>query len=91
MKTGYQPNNKLDTSNPPSGKEDSHKKERELLNKTVELHNQFCNMQRMYPSEMQEWDHAIHVIQNMIAYRIAANDHKDVFYSPNSPNRDLEK
>jgi len=61
--------------------------EKNLLNKIVDLHNFFCNMQRLHPHEASEWAHHIHGLQDMVFYRIVAKEHPEIAFS--DPHNDL--
>lgn len=46
------------------------KGEKVIMDKIVEIHNLFVELDRKHPSELQEWITAIHQLQGIIEHRV---------------------
>ena len=47
--------------------------EKKLLDKIVELHNEFMSLDRGHPMEVNEWVTGIHQLQSIVEHRILRN------------------
>jgi hypothetical protein len=54
-------------------------KEKKILNKITDVHNEFMDLNSLHPNEKIEWITAIHHLQNIVGMRILQKEHSDIF------------
>jgi hypothetical protein len=55
------------------------KDEKRLLKTIVRLHNDFSKLEQTHPADITEWINGIHILQNVIAFRITRRDYPETF------------
>jgi hypothetical protein len=53
--------------------------EKEIMEKLVEAHALYIDLNKQHPSDMPEWANAIHDLQKLMAMRIVRREHPDIF------------
>ena len=54
-------------------------KEEEIINKIIDIHNLYVNLNIQHPSDLPEWCTHIHGLQKLIGMRILRREHPEIF------------
>jgi hypothetical protein len=60
--------------------------EKKVLNKLVEAHNAFIELAEYHPSDITEWVHGMHALQNIVMSREAVRNDPVYFSKSKSDN-----
>lgn len=55
--------------------------EQKIFNLIIEAHNKYVELEVTHPSDRQDWNNALHVLQRLMGQRILRREHPDVFIS----------
>ena len=57
------------------------KKEQEIMDKIIEIHNMYIELEKTHPSDLPEWVNSIHDLQKIMGMRILRREYPNTFPS----------
>jgi hypothetical protein len=54
-------------------------KEKEIMDKIVEIHNFYIELEQQHPSDLSEWVESIHNLQKLMGMRILRREFPETF------------
>jgi hypothetical protein len=54
-------------------------KEKQIIEKLVDVHNLYCELESQHPSDITEWVGSLHQMQQLMGMRILRREHPEIF------------
>lgn len=55
--------------------------EQDIMNKIIDIHNMYVELEKSHPSDLPEWVNSIHDLQKLLAMRILRRELPETFPS----------